>query len=272
MHRLLTAVASLVQSTCSREPKLSRCGARAWLPYGMWDLPESVIEPVSPALAGEFLSTRSPGKSRSFHGSQSERGNRPRAVKAMKHFTDGSNEILGAGTWVAGLAGLAAPLPWCAPTCLRPRASAHSFEAWKARSLVQSWSRHRREHREQGASGQGWAGSAGASRTKVDKDRLAVEDSCLPSLGLNSGNSSLATGSRNVLGKILTTRRLQRFPHIPKATVLATPSTISFQDFNCLQSDHLVPDLHPTHPQAQNDSWKEGNCRKEQRAVYGWRG
>ena len=115
MHRLLTAVASLVQSTGSWEPKLSRCGARAWLPYGMWDLPESVIEPVSPALAGEFLSTRSPGKSRSFHGSQSERGNRPRAVKAMKHFTDGSNEILGAGTWVAGWAGLAAPLPWCAP-------------------------------------------------------------------------------------------------------------------------------------------------------------
>ena len=112
----------------------------------MWDLPEPVIEPVSPALAGEFLSTRSSGKSRSFHGSQSERGNRPRAVKAMKHFTDRSNEILGAGTWVAGWTGLAAPLPWCAPACLRPRASAHSFEAWKARSLVQSWGSHRREH------------------------------------------------------------------------------------------------------------------------------
>ena len=30
---------------------------------GMWDLPGSGIEPVSPALAGGFLSTVPPGKS-----------------------------------------------------------------------------------------------------------------------------------------------------------------------------------------------------------------
>ena len=28
----------------------------------MWDLPESGIEPVSPALAGEFFTTEPPGK------------------------------------------------------------------------------------------------------------------------------------------------------------------------------------------------------------------
>ena len=31
--------------------------------HGMWDLPRSGIEPVSPALAGGFLSTAPPGKS-----------------------------------------------------------------------------------------------------------------------------------------------------------------------------------------------------------------
>ena len=30
--------------------------------YGMWDLPGLGIEPVSPALAGGFLSTVPPGK------------------------------------------------------------------------------------------------------------------------------------------------------------------------------------------------------------------
>ena len=44
------------------EYRLSRCGARAELLRGMWGLPESGIEPVSPALAGGFLPTESPGK------------------------------------------------------------------------------------------------------------------------------------------------------------------------------------------------------------------
>ena len=30
---------------------------------GMWDLPGAGVEPVSPALAGRFLTTASPGKS-----------------------------------------------------------------------------------------------------------------------------------------------------------------------------------------------------------------
>ena len=30
----------------------SRCGAQAYLPHGMWNLPGSGIKPMSPALAG----------------------------------------------------------------------------------------------------------------------------------------------------------------------------------------------------------------------------
>ena len=46
------------------ERRLSSCGARASLLHGMWDLPGPGIEPVSPALAGRFLSTAPPGKPR----------------------------------------------------------------------------------------------------------------------------------------------------------------------------------------------------------------
>ena len=42
---------------------LSSCGARAQLLRGMWDLPGAGIEPVSPELAGGFLTTVPPGKS-----------------------------------------------------------------------------------------------------------------------------------------------------------------------------------------------------------------
>ena len=45
------------------EHRLSSCGARAWLLRGMWDLPGPGLEPVSPALAGVFLTTVPPGKS-----------------------------------------------------------------------------------------------------------------------------------------------------------------------------------------------------------------
>ena len=44
------------------ECRLSSCGARAQLLHSMWDLPGLGIEPVSPALAGRFLSTAPPGK------------------------------------------------------------------------------------------------------------------------------------------------------------------------------------------------------------------
>ena len=47
---------------------LSSCGAPAELPRGTWHLPGPGTEPVSPALAGGFLTTRLPGKPRaSFH-------------------------------------------------------------------------------------------------------------------------------------------------------------------------------------------------------------
>ena len=48
------------------EHRLSSCGARASLLRGMWDLPGSGIKPMSPALAGGFLTTAPPGKSPIF--------------------------------------------------------------------------------------------------------------------------------------------------------------------------------------------------------------
>ena len=44
------------------ERRLSSCGARAQLLRGMWDLPGPGLKPVSPALAGGFLTTAPPGK------------------------------------------------------------------------------------------------------------------------------------------------------------------------------------------------------------------
>ena len=44
------------------EHQLDSCGMRAWLLQGIWDLPELGIEPVPPALAGEFFTTEPPGK------------------------------------------------------------------------------------------------------------------------------------------------------------------------------------------------------------------
>ena len=41
--------------------RLSSCGARAQLLRGMWDLPGPGLEPMSPALAGGFLTTAPPG-------------------------------------------------------------------------------------------------------------------------------------------------------------------------------------------------------------------
>ena len=48
------------------EHSLSSCGAQALLLRGMWDLPRPGIEPMSPALAGRFLTTAPPGKSHSL--------------------------------------------------------------------------------------------------------------------------------------------------------------------------------------------------------------
>ena len=61
--RLLTIAASLVAEHRLQTRRLSSCGSRAQLLCGMWDLPRLGLEPVSPALAGRFSTTASPGKS-----------------------------------------------------------------------------------------------------------------------------------------------------------------------------------------------------------------
>ena len=57
VHRLLIAVASLVAQLGSRAHGLSSCGAQVWLLASIWDLSRPGIKPVSPALAGGFLTT-----------------------------------------------------------------------------------------------------------------------------------------------------------------------------------------------------------------------
>ena len=47
----------------SRHVGFSSCGTWASLLRGMWDLPGPGIKPVSPALAGRFLTIVPPGKS-----------------------------------------------------------------------------------------------------------------------------------------------------------------------------------------------------------------
>ena len=58
----LTVAASPVAEHRLQMRRLSSCGAQAWLLRGMWDLPRPGLEPVSPALAGRFLTTAPPGK------------------------------------------------------------------------------------------------------------------------------------------------------------------------------------------------------------------
>ena len=58
----LTIAASLVAERKLQKRRLSSCGSRAQLLCGMWDLPRSGLEPVSPALAGGFSTTAPPGK------------------------------------------------------------------------------------------------------------------------------------------------------------------------------------------------------------------
>ena len=44
------------------EHRVSSCGIQAELLRGIWDLPDTGVEPMSPALAGEFFTTEPPGK------------------------------------------------------------------------------------------------------------------------------------------------------------------------------------------------------------------
>ena len=62
VHGPLTIVASLVAEHRLQTRRLSSCGSQAQLLRGMWDLPRPGLEPVSPALAGRFSTTASPGK------------------------------------------------------------------------------------------------------------------------------------------------------------------------------------------------------------------
>lgn len=59
-HRLPTAVAFSRCQAQSIKHRLSTCGAGTQLLQGMWDLPGPGIEPLSPALAIRFLTTRPP--------------------------------------------------------------------------------------------------------------------------------------------------------------------------------------------------------------------
>ena len=71
-HEGSLVVARGLSSCGSRalERSLSSCGPRAQLLRSMWTLPRSGLEPVSPALAGRFLTTAPPGKSQNngFNG------------------------------------------------------------------------------------------------------------------------------------------------------------------------------------------------------------
>ena len=53
-------------SSQALEHKLNTCGSWADLLLGMWDLPRPGTEPVSPAPAGRFFTTESPGKPVNF--------------------------------------------------------------------------------------------------------------------------------------------------------------------------------------------------------------
>ena len=58
----LTVAASPVAEHRLQTRRLSNCGSRAQPLRGMWDPPGPGHEPVSPALAGGFLTTAPPGK------------------------------------------------------------------------------------------------------------------------------------------------------------------------------------------------------------------
>ena len=70
MWRTASVVVACGLSSCSSqalECRLSSCGPWAYLLRGMWDLPGPGLKPVSPALAGGFLTAAPPGKSPMYH-------------------------------------------------------------------------------------------------------------------------------------------------------------------------------------------------------------
>ena len=85
------------------ECRLSSCGARDWLLRGMWDLPGPGLEPMSPALAGGFLTTAPPGKPLFFIFNSDKTMNRKHIPKSLsqhieeKYFEEGQFKIQIAG-------------------------------------------------------------------------------------------------------------------------------------------------------------------------------
>ena len=65
---LLTAVATLAGEPQLWGASFSNASTEALLPHSMWNLPRPGIEPTSLALAGRFLTTGPPGKSRELNG------------------------------------------------------------------------------------------------------------------------------------------------------------------------------------------------------------
>ena len=62
VRRPLTVATSPTAEHRLQTRRLSSCGSRAQSLRGMWDPPGPGLEPVSPALAGRFLTTAPPGK------------------------------------------------------------------------------------------------------------------------------------------------------------------------------------------------------------------
>ena len=64
-HRLEGVTAAAVAGPGSRA-QANSCGAQAQLLCGMWDLPGSGIQPMSPELAGGLFTTEPPGSPNPF--------------------------------------------------------------------------------------------------------------------------------------------------------------------------------------------------------------
>ena len=80
-------VAACGLSSCGSqalERRLSSCGAQAYLLRGMWDLPGPGIEPVSPALAGGFLTTVSTREVPGLLSIQQSENGDPKATLIME--------------------------------------------------------------------------------------------------------------------------------------------------------------------------------------------
>ena len=63
-HASFSSCSTKLRSCGSRAPehRFSNCGTPTYLLHGIWDLSGQGIKPVSPALAGRFFTSESPGK------------------------------------------------------------------------------------------------------------------------------------------------------------------------------------------------------------------